>query len=490
MTMIDIKNLSFRYGADYVFKNVSFQIDSEWKLGLIGRNGRGKTTFLKLLLGKYPYQGTISNQEKFVYFPFTIKDHQLLTINIVEDIYPAYKYWRLQKECNLLSLDEELLYRPFQSLSGGEQTKILLAMLFMQEDVYVLIDEPTNHLDIESRALVSEYLQKKKHYILVCHDRSFMDGCVDHVMAINKSSIEIQTGNFSSWYENKEKKDHQELVMNQRLQKEIHDLTEATKRTRKWSAAVEKTKNGTRVGGLKPDKGRIGHMAAKMMQKAKNTERRLEKNVEEKKLLLKNIEEVDSLKIPALAYKKNQYLYLQDIAIYYQDKQVCKEINVSISKGERVVLIGRNGSGKSSLLKLIIGEDIHYKGEAKIPKDLIISYVPQNIETLHGDLSQYISDLKIDESLCKTILRKMDFSRELFTNAMENYSSGQKKKVLLACALSKPAHLYVFDEPLNYIDIFSRMQIEEVLKNSEATVIFVEHDKTFLRQIMTRAVKL
>ncbi|MFV0393371.1 MAG: ribosomal protection-like ABC-F family protein [Coprobacillaceae bacterium] len=490
MTMIDVKNLSFRYGADYIFENISFQLDSGWKLGLVGRNGRGKTTFLNLLQGKYEYQGTITTKERFLYFPYNIEDRELMTINIIEDIYPDYEYWRLQKECNLLSLDEEVLYRSFNSLSGGEQTKVLLATLFMQEDAYVLIDEPTNHLDVESRELVSEYLQKKKNFILVCHDRSFMDGCVDHIMAINKNSIDIQSGNFSSWYENKQRKDNQEIVANQRLQKEIVSLNEATKRSKQWSDKVEKTKNGTRVAGLRPDKGHIGHMAAKMMQKAKNTERRREKSIQEKKELLKDIEEVEDLKIPALQYKKNQYLYFQNVSLFYPNKTICTDVSFTISKGERIALTGQNGSGKSTILKLITGESISYSGEVKIPEDLIISYVPQNIDTLSGDVSEHINKAKVDESLCKTILRKMDFSRQLFSVPMERYSSGQKKKVLIACALSKPAHLYVFDEPLNYIDIFSRIQIENVLKGSEATIIFVEHDKTFVNSIMTKSIAL
>lgn len=490
MSMINIKNVSFRYGADYIFENITLQLDSSWKLGLVGRNGRGKTTFLNLLLGTYEYQGSIIAKERFVYFPFLVEDRSLMTIHIIEDIYPDYEYWKLQKECNLLSIDEDILYRPFNSLSGGEQTKVLLATLFMQEDVYVLIDEPTNHLDIEGRELVSSYLQKKKNFILICHDRSFMDGCVDHIMAINKSGIEIQAGNFSSWYENKERKNHEELVTNQRLQKEIRSLTEATKRSKQWSDKVEKTKNGTRVAGLRPDKGHIGHMSAKMMQKAKNTERRKERNLQETKELLKDVEEVEELKIPVLHYKKNQYLYFQDVSLYYGDKEVCNTINFNILEGERVVLMGPNGSGKSTILKLILGEDISYTGEVRIPEDLIISYVPQNIDSLSGNLTLYIQEQKVDESLCKTILRKMDFSRELFDVLMENYSSGQKKKVLIACALSQPAHLYVFDEPLNYIDIFSRIQIENVLKNNRATILFVEHDTSFLERIQTKMIKL
>ena len=160
MSLINIQNLTFAYDGSYdnVFENVSFQIDTDWKLGFTGRNGRGKTTFLNLLLGKYSYSGTISASVNFEYFPYNVAEKSVNTIDIVEQIYPDYEYWQIVKELNLLQVDEEVLYRPFETLSNGQQTKVLLAVMFLKENSFLLIDEPTNHLDLQAREIVSRYL--------------------------------------------------------------------------------------------------------------------------------------------------------------------------------------------------------------------------------------------------------------------------------------------------------------------------------------------
>lgn len=193
MSLINISNLTFAYDGsiDNIFENVSFQIDTDWKLGFTGRNGRGKTTFLNLLLGKYEYKGSISGGVVFEYFPFEIEDKTLKTIDIIDSLNNEYQMWELEREMSLLDLSDDVLYREFNTLSNGEQTKILLAVLFLKEDRFLLIDEPTNHLDIEGRELVAEYLKSKKGFILVSHDRRFLDNCVDHILSINKTNIEI-----------------------------------------------------------------------------------------------------------------------------------------------------------------------------------------------------------------------------------------------------------------------------------------------------------
>ena len=164
MSQISISNLTFAYEGSYdnIFEDVSFQIDTDWKLGFIGRNGRGKTTFLNLLLGKYEYQGTISHSTEFTYFPFAAEDETSDTLSIIEEIYPDYIYWKLLRELSLLEVDNSVLYRPFKTLSNGERTKVLLAALFLKENNFLLIDEPTNHLDMRGRELVARYLNSKK----------------------------------------------------------------------------------------------------------------------------------------------------------------------------------------------------------------------------------------------------------------------------------------------------------------------------------------
>lgn len=492
MSTIKVTNLTFAYDGsfDNIFENVSFQIDTDWKLGFTGRNGRGKTTFLNLLLGRYEYSGTISAQVQFEYFPYPIENKERITAEIIQEMIPDYMHWELLREFSFLQMDEEVLERPFATLSNGEQTKVLLAALFLKENSFLLIDEPTNHLDMGARKLVSDYLQKKSGFILVSHDRAFLDNCVDHILSINKTNIEIQKGNFSTWWENKERQDNYELAENERLKKDIRRLSESAKRTSNWSHEVEKTKNGTRNSGSKVDKGYVGHKAAKMMKRAKSLEQRQHAAIEEKSKLLKNVEQSDTLKIAPLAYHKDRLVELVDVAIFYGDKQVTSGIRFSVSQGERIALSGKNGSGKSSILKLICGEDVRYTGTFRKGSQLKISYVSQDTSHLQGNLTDYARSNGLDESLFKAILRKLDFSRVQFEKDMAAFSGGQKKKVLIAKSLCERAHLYVWDEPLNFIDVISRMQIEELLLEHAPTILFVEHDSEFCKNIATKVIEL
>lgn len=495
MSLVNISNLTFAYEGSYdnIFENVSFQIDTDWKLGFTGRNGRGKTTFMKLLMGKYEYDGTISASVSFEYFPYKVPDKSLNTIDILENICPDFQYWQLVKELNNVDVKEDVLYRPFNTLSNGEQTKTLLAVMFLKENSFLLIDEPTNHLDIKGRELVSRYLKSKKGFILISHDRAFLDGCIDHILSINKTNIDIQRGNFSSWLENKEMQDNFEKNQNIRLKKDIKRLESAAHQSRSWADKSESTKIGAIPNRDRyPMGGRayIGEQSRRMQQRRKNLERRQQAAIEEKSGLLKNIEESDNLKINQLNYRSSRLVLLNDISVNYGKETVCSNISFSIEKGDRIALCGKNGSGKSSIIKLICGENIAYKGIFELGSGLKISYVAQDTSGLCGNLTDYARQNRIDESLFKAILRKLDFSRIQFEKDIENFSNGQQKKVLIARSLCEEAHLHIWDEPMNYIDILSRIQIEELLLKFKPTVLFVEHDRVFCEKIATKTVLL
>lgn len=491
MSLIQINSLTFSYdtSCDNIFENVSFQMDTNWKLGLTGRNGRGKTTLLKLLMKQYEYSGSIQAAVAFDYFPYEVEDKDCDTIAVIERIVPLHAHWMLQRELSLLDVEEEVLYRPFATLSNGEQTKVLLAALFLKENHFLLIDEPTNHLDLEARKKVGQYLNSKRGFILVSHDRAFLDQCIDHILSINRSNIEIQKGNFSTWQENKEQQDRFELAENEKLKKEIKTLAAAARRTADWSDKVEKTKS-EKVSGIKPDKGYIGHKAAKMMKRSKTLEARRENAMEEKSALLKNLETADSLSIKPKTYHSSRLIDAENISILYNGRKVTKDVSFSINVGDRVAIIGKNGSGKSSILKLLIGEEIAYEGSLRKGSGLIFSYISQDTSYLLGNLKDFAREEGIEESLFKAILRKLDFSRSQFDKDMVEFSEGQKKKVLIAKSLCQQAHLYIWDEPLNFIDVISRMQIEELLQRHQTTMIFVEHDQAFSSRLATKQIYL
>lgn len=492
MSLINVANLTFAYEGSYsnIFEDVSFQIDTNWRLGFTGRNGRGKTTFLKLLLGKYDYSGTISSSVVFEYFPYEVSDTESFTIDVIREISPNALDWEIMRELSLLDVTDDVLYRQFFTLSKGEQTKALLAALFLKENSFLLIDEPTNHLDAMARMILSNYLKSKNGFILVSHDRAFLDNCVDHILAINKTNIEIQKGNFSSWWNNKELQDNFELAENEKRKKDISRLTAAAQRTSDWSERVEKSKHGTTNSGSKLDKGFVGHKAAKMMKRSKSIESRQQALIDEKSKLLKNIERSETLKISPLRYHTNRLVELSDISIAYGERVVCSDVSFVVEQGDRIALQGKNGCGKSSILKLICGEEIVHTGILRKNGRLKISYVSQNTADLSGNLTDYTQYNCLDESLFKAILRKLDFSREQFEKSLQDFSEGQKKKVLIAKSLCEQAHLYIWDEPLNYIDVLSRMQIETLLLEYQPTILFVEHDSTFCSNIATKTVQL
>ena len=492
MAQINIQNLTFGYdgASENVFENASFSFDTNWKIGLIGRNGRGKTTLLNLLLGNMEYSGNISRNVHFDYFPYEVRDKKKTAIDILPEIYPEYDLWEVMKKLHDLELDDECLYQPFETLSNGQQTKLLLAVLFTKENKFLLIDEPTNHLDFQSRECVKRFLNKEKGFIVVSHDRDFIDACVDHIISINKNNIEIQKGNFSSWWENRKNQDNFEINQNQKLKKDIARLEESVAQTQRWSDKVEKTKNGTRIAGLRPDKGAIGHKAAKMAQRSKAIEFRQNKAIEAKSKLLKNIEKQDDLFLNSEHLKDNVLIEVKNLSIFYGEKKIFEGLNFSVENGDRVAICGQNGSGKTSLLKFILGEDIKYSGSIYKSGRLKISYISQKYDWLCGTLVDFAKENNIDQTRFLTMLIKLGFSRNLFDANLQDFSEGQKKKVLIAKSLCEEANLYVWDEPLNYIDVISRIQIEDLLKDANITLIFVEHDNAFVRNIATKRVQI
>ena len=495
MSLINVSNLTFAYDGSYdnIFENASFQLDTDWRLGFTGRNGRGKTTFLNLLMGKYEYSGNISASVEFTYFPYPVPDKDRMGCEIVEEIYPDYEYWQIARELHALELDDEILYRPYGTLSNGEQTKLLLAVLFLKENNFLLIDEPTNHLDLHGRQIVSRYLNSKKGFILVSHDRAFLDGCVDHILSINRSTIEVRKGNFSTWYHNKQLQDHFELAENEKLKKEIQHLTDSMREKAAWSDRAEARKIGidpTKVDNKKGYRPLQGAKAKKAMARSKAIEQRQQAAIEEKSALLKDLDQTHDLKIFQTQFHSDRLLELREVAIDYGGGPVCENISFQLRRGDRVALQGPNGSGKSSLLKLILGQDIPHTGSLWMGKELKISYVSQDASDLRGSLADYALEQGLDEALFKAMLQKLGFQREQFAKDIANFSAGQKKKVLIAQSIIEPAHLHIWDEPMNYIDVISRMQIEQLLLQFRPTLLFVEHDKMFCEKIATQTVIL
>lgn len=524
MSQIKVSNLTFSYDTTYdnIFENTSFEIDTDWKLGFIGRNGKGKTTFLKLLMRQYEYKGSISASVSFDYFPFMVQNMEVNTLELMKEMIAPYQKWEklmeeyikdntaeslenygeildlylsndgyniedyIRIELSKLKVDESVLTRNFSSLSNGERTKVMLIALFLKKNNFLLIDEPTNHLDIQGRELLAEYLNDKSSFILISHDRTFLDACIDHVLSINRNTIDILKGNYSTWKYEKDLEDNYEKEKNAKLKKEIAHLEEAKERTANWSNSVESEKIGTHAA----DRGRIGHLAAKMMKRSKAIEKRQNTSIEEKEKLLKNIEECKDLKINIMEVKKRKMLEVIDLTIAYGNKTICEQINFTVNQGDRVVLKGKNGGGKTSVLKAILGDIELGGGSIWRQNNLKISYISQDTSYLKGSLIEFANQNHIDFTLFLTVLQQLDFPRKQFEKEIQHFSEGQRKKVLIAKSLVEPSHLFIWDEPLNYIDVLSRVQIEKLILSNKPTMLFIEHDKMFVDNIATKIIEV
>jgi lincosamide and streptogramin A transport system ATP-binding/permease protein len=486
MANIAITNLTFAWdgSAENVFEDLSFHFDTDWRIGLIGRNGRGKTTLLKLLAGELPHGGAISAPVRFRYFPYLIEDSKQNTVDVVDEVCPVHEFWELCCEMNLLGVSQEVLFRPFETLSFGERAKVLMATLFLGHGDFVLLDEPTNHLDVSGKQAISEYLCAKRGFLIVSHDRVLLDAVCDHTIAIGTGGIEVQNGSYSIWAEEKRRRDARELAMNAQLAKDVARLETAARAARGWSDKVEETKTGH--GPV--DRGYVGHKSAKMMKRSKSLTARRETTVTQKTGLLKEIEQTGTLKMSPLTHHKDILVEAENLSIDYLPE--FSRLNMWISQGSRIALTGDNGSGKSSVLKVLMGEHIPHKGVVRSAGGLIVSYVPQDASWLLGNIRAFATGAGVDLTRFLTILRAMGVPREDFAKDLPDLSDGIKRKTLLAKSLCESAHLYIWDEPLNYLDILSREQIEEVILAYAPTMIFVEHDETFMSRVATETIRV
>lgn len=496
MSIINIEHLSFGYDSQgtELFQDVTLNLQSEWKLGLIGRNGRGKTTFLKLLQEKLLYQGKIQHGLNFTYFPQKVLDPQQLTYYVLEEL-SDFQQWKIERELNLLQVDPEILWRPFHSLSGGEQTKVLLALLFVDDINFPLIDEPTNHLDIVARDQVATYLrQKKQGFILVSHDRKFVDEVVDHILSIEKSQLILYQGNFSIYEEQKRLRDQTELAENEKLKREIGRLKKTAAEKAQWSQNREqdkvKGKGFIDTELRRVNKGAVGADAARTMKRAKAIVGRMESQIADKEKLLKNLETVDPLKMNFVPSHHQRLLQVTQLQLKYE-RPLFQPISFELKQGQRIAIQGANGSGKSSIINYLLGTfSGTATGEISRPEKLTISYVRQNYEDNQGTLAEFAEANRVPYEDLLNNLRKLGVERRVFTTPIEKMSMGQKKRVEIAKSLAQPAELYIWDEPLNYLDVFNQEQLETVIRQVKPTMLIVEHDRAFLENVATEILQL
>ncbi|WP_099975245.1 ribosomal protection-like ABC-F family protein [Lactobacillus terrae] len=495
MGTININNLNFRYNqmSDYLFQNVNLNIDETWKLGLVGRNGRGKTTLLKILSGDLPSDNSVNTDMKFYMYPQNIEDPSRLVSDIVTNLsgINIYDMWKIEIEFEKLHLSDDVLERQFDTLSPGEQTKVLLAILFADERGFQLIDEPTNHLDIQGRQIVSEYLKNKKGFIVVSHDKYFLNEVIDHVISINKADIDTIKGNYDTWETKKNLQDSLEIEQKKHLTSEIKNLNKIATKRKEWAGKSEKQKNKTKGQKDNLDKGFIGHKSAKMMKKSKLLEDRSNKSLEESRELLKNIDVESPLSMNFKKFTQDKSLIHVQNLILKTNKISTPETSFYLNNDDIISLVGRNGIGKTTIFRQIMGisQPFEVYGEIKIKPQLKISYLEQ-LQEFTENIEKLAEIKNVDVQLIYSNLRKMGFERESFPMPISQMSLGQQQKVKLAVSFSEESNVYLWDEPLNYVDIITREQIIKMIKNQKPTMIVIDHDLDFINEISNKKIVL
>ncbi len=531
MSSIRVKNLSFHYDSPYVpvFDRLDLSLETSWRIGLLGRNGRGKTTLLRLLSGALsPVSGELSMPTPTVSFPDLPDNPRQPTRQVISDAVAPFEAWeaqldalltdpapdaidrygellttyedhggynfgaRLAKECALIGLPEEILDRDFSTLSGGEQTRAMIVALFLKPDAFPLIDEPTNHLDLAGRARLAQYLRGKSGFLLVSHDRHFLTGSVDHVVSINRTDVRLHRCGFDDWQQLMLQEEEHERRRSINLQLQVKAMERAAKKRRTWSDSREgqkHEKDPKKRERLSSDTGYIGRRAALQMKRALNIERRMTAALEEKKSLLRNVEKVRTLHLQR-EEPPAQVVMLEDVTVQPGDTPLFAPLTLTVSRGERIAIVGDNGCGKTSLLRVLLGELPPASGMVYQPGHVTASVSRQIPRWQTGRLRDHLRKASIDETRFRTFMGSMGISGEVFDRPLETFSMGQRKKVDLCRSFLDPVHLLLWDEPLNYVDMFSREQIESAIMRSDATMVFIEHDRAFIERVATRVVHL
>ena len=523
MATIHCRQLTFGYpgNPDNVFTDLNLTIDTEWRAALVGRNGRGKTTLLRLLARELlPDAGHIEQIVPVIRFPAPVDDPHLPAREIAKQAIGPFRQWErdmeallaagdddamfeyaqllalyqeaggyevdanLDRELAGLGIDEQTQRRPFETLSGGEQTRVLLAPMFAAADRYALIDEPTNHLDLDGRRQLGEYLATKPGFLLVSHDRTFLDASCDHVIALNQDNVETERTSFSAWRERYFQRRASDAKRNVVLKRQIVSF-EKTAEARRTGAHKREAEKAAHV-----DKGFIGARAARQMKKAIVAEKRATQAADDRRATLVNLEKEHSLKLKHTDASSRPLIIANNLSLSRGGRPLLSHLSFSVSRGDRLAIIGPNGCGKSSLLDQITDGTHDINGSLTKPAHVSIARAHQQPTWIDGLLRDHLIEAGYDESRFRQILSAMGVGGSIVDQPIERLSHGQQKKIDLCRTFINQADVLIWDEPLNFMDVDARERIEDVILRDEPTLIFVEHDATFIEHVATDLIDL
>lgn len=499
------------FGANLILKNITFEVHGGEKVGLVGRNGSGKSTIMKLIFGdekqdkgsimlkkgtkigylaqipEYPEGYSVEEvlntafaaldsieeqMKKLEEKMNSLKDIELERALIqYSDLQHKYelaggyeKEEKLNKVCIGLSFSSIFLAQPFDTLSGGEKTSVILGKLLLENPDLMLLDEPTNHLDVEATEWLEDYLKTYKGMvIIVSHDRYFLDRVVTKVVEVEDMESETYDGNYSAFVKGKENKMMLQFEAYQDQQKKIKAMEKTIKELRDWA--------------IRADNNKFFRRAASMQIRLNKIEK-IEKPVLEKTNMKVNFNNSDR--------SGQEVIKIHSLYKNFEDKELFKGAELLVRFGERIALIGGNGCGKSTLIKLLMGEETSDSGSASFGANVKAGYLPQNIVFSNEELTVlecFRDDITISEGKAREYLAKYLFYGENVYKKVRNLSGGEKSRLKLGKLLYEDINLLILDEPTNHLDIDSIETLEEALEEFRGTIFFVSHDRYFINKL-------
>jgi ATP-binding cassette subfamily F protein 3 len=470
--MIRAKDLSISFSGREVFYDGNFIINAREKVGLIGRNGSGKSTFLKLILKQLePDEGAveiprgyrIGHLEQHIHFT-----HETVMDEICSVLPPDREHegWKGENILYGLGFTYDDLYKDPKKFSGGYQVKLNLAKLLLMEPQMLLLDEPTNYLDIHSIRWLKEFLRDwRGELILITHDRAFMDSVITHTLIIHRNSFKKIPGNTQGVREKiaAEEEIYEKTRVNEEKQRQ---------KTQEW---IDRFK-----------------AKASMASRAQSRAKMLEK--QEVKEKLEDVATLDFKFTHSTYGSKESMIEVENLAFGYNpDHRLINNLSFKVENGDKICVIGKNGKGKSTLLKLLTQNLEPLNGKIKTNPKVEIGYFGQmNIDRLDKNLTIYEELQKVDERLPQTRVRQvcgnMMFSSDLANKPISVLSGGEKSRVMLGKILLKGVNLLLLDEPTNHLDMESCESLLEAIKSFEGAVITVTHDEHFLNEIANKLI--
>jgi ATP-binding cassette subfamily F protein 3 len=535
--------------ATLVLKSISFQVYSGEKVGIVGVNGSGKSTILKLIAGIEPmnycigYPGATSPgyDEGFINMPRGAtsayleqipKYHESLKVidvlnlafeethsieNKMRKLEEEMKFLentalekalkqyselvqlyevkggydteeKLSKICTGLKLDDSFLKKDFSLLSGGEKTTVVLGKLLIDNPDILLLDEPTNHLDMDSIEWLEGYLKAYKGIvIIVSHDRYFLDNVVTKIVDIEDMEAISYKGNYSSYVSQKEENMLEQFHQYKEQQKQIKTIEKNVKELRDWATRVDNNKFFKRAASLqkKLDKMKGSDTESNKFYRTRGQFVRTEKPVFEKqnmKLNIKTAQRSGNETIKAIGLSKS-----------FEDKVIFKDADLMINFGERAALIGPNGSGKTTFLKLLLGEECPDDGTVELGANVMAAYLPQKITFKDEELTVldcFREDIFLPEGKAREYLSKFMFYGSTVFKKVRHLSGGERIRLKLGRLLYEDVNLLILDEPTNHLDIDSIETFEEALEEFKGTICFISHDRYFINKIGERVIAI